>query len=114
MPRERSRGVDALTAQSQLFAALGDETRLELVDRLSERGPLSISELAAGSEVSRQAVTKHLFVLRDAGLVHGTRKGKSSLWQLEPPRLEEARHYLSMISVQWDQVLDRLKKHVDG
>lgn len=113
MPRARSRRAPATTAQSQLFAALGDETRLKLVDRLAEAGPLSISELTVGSEITRQAVTKHLLVLREAGLVRDSREGRAHLWQFEPSRLEETRRHLEMISSHWDQVLDRLKKHVE-
>ena len=61
-----------------VFAALGDETRLRVVSRLSEEGPLSIARLTEGSHVSRQAVTKHLRVLEDAGLVRGERAGLSA------------------------------------
>ena len=52
-----------------IFAALGDEKRLALVGRLCAEGPLSISQLTAGSAVTRQAITKHLTVLAGAGIV---------------------------------------------
>jgi DNA-binding transcriptional ArsR family regulator len=97
-----------------VFAALGDETRLRLLGRLGRGEPLSISTLTAGSGMSRQAVTKHLRVLARAGLVRGRRRGKSSLWQLERERLEEARRSLELISQQWDQSLVRLKALVEG
>jgi DNA-binding transcriptional ArsR family regulator len=96
-----------------LFSALGDETRLRLVSRLSSGGPTSISRLTAGSGVTRQAVTKHLRVLAGAGLVRGTRQGRERLWKLEPRRLEEARRSLDVISEQWDQSLGKLKIFVE-
>jgi DNA-binding transcriptional ArsR family regulator len=99
-----------LRASAPVFAALGDETRLRLVARLSAGGPLSITQLTAGSHVTRQAVTKHLVVLANAGLVRGTRRGREKLWRLEPERVAETRRYLDLISEQWDQALDRLKR----
>lgn len=97
-----------------LFAALGDETRLRLLVRLSSGGPGSIARLSAKSQVSRQAITKHLEVLSEAGLVRGTRRGREHIWQMEPKRLADAREYLDRISRQWDDALDRLKSYVEG
>jgi DNA-binding transcriptional ArsR family regulator len=110
----RSAGAAVAKASAPLFAALGDPTRLALVARLCEKGPLSIAKLAAGADISRQAVTKHLHVLADAGLVRGARDGRESVWQLRPRRLEDARRYLDQISRQWDSALDRLKVLVEG
>ena len=96
-----------------VFAALGDESRLRLLTRLSS-GPLSISRLTEGSGMTRQGVTKHLRVLSGAGLVRGTRRGKESLWRLERNRLEEARRSLDLISRQWDVALGKLKRFVEA
>ena len=96
-----------------MFAALGDETRLALVARLSSEGPLSITRLAAGSSVTRQAITKHLNVLATAGLVSDLRRGRERIWELEPEQMEAARTYLGHVSKRWDQALDRLKKFVE-
>jgi DNA-binding transcriptional ArsR family regulator len=96
-----------------VFAALGDETRLALVARLSGFGPLSITRLTSGSEVSRQAVTKHLHVLAAAGLVRDVRRGRERIWEIEPDQIVEARHYLDRISEQWDEALDRLRQLVE-
>ena len=73
MPHSRA---PTLKASAPLFAALGDQTRLALVVRLCAQGPQSIAKLTAGSDVTRQAVTKHLLVLADAGLVRGERDGR--------------------------------------
>lgn len=96
-----------------LFAALGDETRLRLIARLCDSGPLSISRLTAGFPVSRQAITKHLRVMEDAGLVRGARHGRESLWRLDRRRLREARRSLDSISRQWDDALGRLRSFVE-
>jgi DNA-binding transcriptional ArsR family regulator len=96
-----------------VFAALGDETRLRLVSRLCKHGPLSIANLTVGFDVTRQAITKHLHVLADAGLVRGTRDGRESVWELDPRRLAEARRCLDIISKQWDDALGRLKAFVE-
>ena len=96
-----------------LFAALGDKTRLRLVSRLCDHGPLSITRLTMGSKVTRQAITKHLRVMEDAGLLRSTRHGRESVWQLDLQRLQEARHYLDLISKQWDDALGRLRAFVE-
>lgn len=102
-----------LKTAAPVFAALGDENRLELVRRLCKSGPQSIARLTEGSGVSRQAVTKHLHVLARAGLVHTQRDGRQSIWELAPHRLDEARKYLDQISKQWDDALGRLKSLVE-
>jgi DNA-binding transcriptional ArsR family regulator len=96
-----------------MFAALGDETRLALVARLSSEGPLSITQLTVGSAVTRQAVTKHLSVLATAGLVSGLRRGRERIWELEPAQVEEASMYLEHVSKRWDAALGRLKQFVE-
>ena len=96
-----------------VFAALGHEMRLRLVAVLCTGGAMSIAQLTAGTEMSRQAVTKHLEVLADAGLVNDTWAGRERLWQFEPSRLEEARRSLDRIGQQWDAALHRLKAAVE-
>jgi DNA-binding transcriptional ArsR family regulator len=108
-----SNAARSLKASAPVFAALGDETRLRLVTKLCEEGPLSIAKLTAGTDVTRQAVTKHLHVLEGAGLVRGTKDGRESVWELEPRRLDDARRWLDVISQQWDDALGRLKAFVE-
>ena len=102
-----------LTEAAPVFAALGDTTRLALLDRLSTGRPLSIARLTTGSTMTRQAVTKHLHVLAAAGLVRDVRRGREHIWELESDRLEEARRYLDRVTQQWDEALVRLKKFVE-
>ena len=104
--------MPALNAAA-IFAALGDETRLGLVARLSAGDSMSITRLTEGTEVTRQAVTRHLEVLEDAGLVRGTRRGRERLWELEPKRIELARRSLDQISRWWDDKLAELKTKVE-
>jgi DNA-binding transcriptional ArsR family regulator len=108
--RRPDRGTQAPSA---LFAALGDPTRLRLVVRLSRGEALSITDLARGTKVTRQAVTKHLHVLAGAGLAAASRLGREQRWSLDPGRLAEARRFLDGISQQWDDVLARLKATVE-
>ncbi len=112
MSRHSAGGLE-VSRTAPLFAALGDETRLALLARLSSEGPLSITRLTAGSVVTRQAVTKHLRVLASAGLVSDLRRGRERIWELEPEQMEAARTYLEQVSKRWDDALDRLKKFVE-
>jgi DNA-binding transcriptional ArsR family regulator len=97
-----------------VFSALGDETRLRLVALLCAGGALSITQLTAGTEISRQAVTKHLQVLADAGLIRDLKHGRERLWEFEPQRLDDARRSLDAIARQWDQALARLKTRLEA
>jgi DNA-binding transcriptional ArsR family regulator len=110
----RSAKTPAPPAGSALvFAALGDEIRLRLVARLCRDGPLSIVRLTDGFAVTRQAIAKHLRVLRRAGLVRRRQHGRESVWELEQKRLADARRHLQAISAQWDETLGRLKTFVE-
>jgi DNA-binding transcriptional ArsR family regulator len=97
-----------------ILAALGDETRLRIVTKLCSGGPLSITKLAEGADISRQAITKHLHLLHDAGLVRSERHGRERIWTLEPKRIDEVRRYLAQISQQWDNALNRLREAVEN
>jgi DNA-binding transcriptional ArsR family regulator len=96
-----------------LFAALGDPTRLALVQRLSDDGPASISVLAERFSMTRQGITKHLEVLAAGGLIDGARRGRERVWALNPSRLAEAQRCLELIAHGWDDALTRLKAHVE-
>ncbi|MBJ6724595.1 ArsR/SmtB family transcription factor [Geomesophilobacter sediminis] len=96
-----------------VFAALGDPTRLALVAKLSRGGASSIVQLTEGTELSRQAVTKHLKILEQAGIVHSVRSGRESRYELDPAPLAEVKDYLDRVSAEWDQALMRLKAFVE-
>ena len=110
--RER-RGLARIKRKAALFSALGDESRLALVLKLSDGSAQSISELCAGENITRQAITKHLVVLQDAGLVESEKNGRQNVFQLKRERLTEAQKALELISQQWDDALSRLKYFVE-
>ncbi|HEY5102540.1 MAG TPA: metalloregulator ArsR/SmtB family transcription factor [Steroidobacteraceae bacterium] len=97
-----------------IFSALGDATRLRLITVLCVEGAMSIVQLTSGTDITRQAVTKHLQVLAAAGLVRDVKVGRERLWEFERARLEEARHSLDLIAQEWDRALLRLKLAVEG
>jgi DNA-binding transcriptional ArsR family regulator len=101
------------TPAAPLFAALGDPVRLAMVERLSGGGPLSTLQLKQGAGASRQAVTKHLHVLENAGLVTSGRVGRDRQWRMQADQLTAARGYLDQISKQWDLRLERLRNLVE-
>jgi DNA-binding transcriptional ArsR family regulator len=113
MSSEHHSQSDALKTRASVFAALGDETRLAVLTKLCNGVPQSISRLTAGTHLSRQAVTKHLRVLANAGVVRSIRIGRESLFELEPRPIEGVRDYLDQVSKQWDDALARLKSHVE-
>ena len=114
MSRARVDGHILMQDAAPLFAALGDETRLRVLGRLSTHGPGSTTRLHQSSQVSRQAISKHLEVLSAVGLVRDRRRGRERIWELEPRRLSDAHAYLDRISRQWDSALERLKKFVES
>jgi len=92
----------------RLFAALGDATRLSLIDRLAQSPSLSTTALAQGTGLTRQAVRKHLGVLLEAGLVRDRRVGRERRWSLHAAPLDQVRDWASAIRTHWEERLDRL------
>jgi len=113
MSRSRNAAALKVTEAVPVFAALGDATRLSLLRRLSVDGPVSITRLTEGTGVTRQAITRHLHALGDAGLVRNARRGRERVWELDLKRLEKAKRYLDQIAAQWDAAADRLKAFVE-
>jgi len=109
----RMRWSRRAAAAAVVFAALGDATRLELVGKLGDGGQRSITELGQDSALTRQAITKHLRVLEDAGVVRSRRQGRESLFALNPKSIVRLQDYLALVSGQWDDALSRLKHFVE-
>jgi DNA-binding transcriptional ArsR family regulator len=102
-------GVDAV------FSALADERRSSLIEVLAERGSATATELAAGLPVTRQAVTKHLASLGQAGLVSMTRSGREVRYRLTPEPLDDAVAWIERVGASWDERLAALERHLaDG
>ena len=95
--------------QAQIFSALGDATRLSLIDRLCRVTRQSISQLAEGSKLTRQAVTKHLQILEQVGLVRSMRKGRETLFEFDATPIETMTQYLDLVTGQWEKKLRDLQ-----
>jgi DNA-binding transcriptional ArsR family regulator len=108
--RPRSSEVERAT---DVFFALGDGTRMALIRRLGAEPALSIAQLTEGTQVTRQAVTKHLRVLESCGLVSNVRRGREVRYALEAARIDAARTFLDRLSTEWDQALSRLRALVE-
>jgi len=105
--------VRSSAALANVFAALGDPTRLKLVAVLCAGGAFSIAQLTASTDISRQGVTKHLQVLAEAGVVRDVKIGRERLWQLEPEQIAEAKRTLEVIGREWEIALGKLKAFVE-
>ena len=112
-PRRRAASTRSLDGCAPIFAALGDEMRLRLIAALCVGGAMSITQLTSGTDITRQAITKHLDVLAAAGLVRDVKAGRERLWEFEPAQLDEARRSLEVIAQQWDHALANLKRAVE-
>lgn len=103
----RSTGPDAV------FSALSDPTRREVIRLLSEDGPTTLGELAAEIPVTRQAVSKHLVVLEEAGLVQASGDTRRRRYRLTPRPLTDAMGWMVDVGAEWDDRLDSLRRHVE-
>lgn len=110
MSTAKSDAADA----APLFAALGDPTRLALVQRLSNGEAASIAVLSADTSLTRQAVTKHLSILEQVGFVERMRVGRESRYAFRPTSAQAAQAYLAKVSARWDASLERLRALVEN
>lgn len=104
----------ATRANAALFSALGDSMRLNIVTRLAHEGPRTISTLVEHATITRQAITKHIQVLEQAGLVTSQRQGRERIIELRPERLAAVHRYLDQISRQWDDAIVRLSERLES
>jgi DNA-binding transcriptional ArsR family regulator len=95
-----------------VFSALADRTRRQVIRTLSEQGPSTATGLAATLPVTRQAVTKHLNALADAGLVTASRRGREKLYRISPRPLTDAVSWMADLGARWDDRLAALRDHV--
>jgi DNA-binding transcriptional ArsR family regulator len=98
-----------MTYQSAVFAALSDPTRRIVLERLRP-GPLAVGEIARGLSVSRPAVSQHLKVLKDAGLVADHAEGTRRVYRIDPHGLGQLRGWLDQF---WETALDAFKAEVE-
>jgi DNA-binding transcriptional ArsR family regulator len=98
----------------QVFFALGDPTRREVIRRLSQGGPVTVSDLARQLPVSRQAVAKHLAALDEAGLISGEQEGRQKRYHLTPGPLADAMGWMADVGAEWDERLNALRRHLQS
>jgi DNA-binding transcriptional ArsR family regulator len=106
VPRQRSVAPDAI------FSALSDPTRRQVLRLVAEKGPASATTLGRELPVTRQAIVKHLVVLKSAGLVSGERRGHEVRYTLVPEPLDDAAAWLTGIGARWDERFARLRAYL--
>jgi DNA-binding transcriptional ArsR family regulator len=95
-----------------VFAALSDGSRRRLIETLAARKSATQRELAAELPISRQAVSKHLDALAEAGLVEASRVGRNTCYRLTPRALEDAQAWIARVGAEWDERLAALRDHL--
>jgi len=108
----RSGGASTTRTVAAVFAALGDETRVRIIQRLSTGEPVSIARLREGSDLTRQAITKHLSVLARARLVRDKRLGRERVWRFDGRRIAGVHRFLDRICTEWEDALGHSKRAV--
>ena len=98
----------------RVFDALADPNRRYVVEALAERESATATELAAELPVTRQAVSKHLAALSEAGLVESRREGRETHYELTPGPLGAAMDWIASVGAEWDTRLAALRKHLSG
>jgi DNA-binding transcriptional ArsR family regulator len=93
-----------------VFGALADRSRREVMRHISRQGGVTASELAERMPISRQAITKHLAALSDAGLVSSTREGRLVRYRLTPDPLNDALSWMTDVGAVWDERLRALER----
>ena len=101
-----------MTAQAddELWSAIGDPSRRRVLDLVVSNGEVSASWLAGRVPFSRQAVSKHLVVLEQAGLISRRKQGREVLYQVEADRLDQATAAMTDLAAQWDRRLATIKR----
>jgi ArsR family transcriptional regulator, cadmium/lead-responsive transcriptional repressor len=101
-----------MTAQidDELWSAIADPSRRQVLDLIVSNGPVSASWLAGRVPFSRQAVSKHLAVLERAGLISRRKQGREVLYQVEAGRLDQATRSMAQLAAQWDRRLAAIKR----
>src|SRR5262245_6916151 len=97
-------------ADDELWSAIADPSRRRVLDLLVRNGEVSASWLAGHVPFSRQAVSKHLVVLEDVGLVSRRKQGREVLYQVDPGRLDQATRAMADLAAQWDRRLSAIKR----
>src|SRR5688572_18390814 len=99
---------------ADVYFAIADPTRRALLLRLAREGERNVTELLEPFAISQPAVSKHLRVLREAGLVRARRKGRLSVYEIRARKLRQVRDWVAHFEKYWDEKLDALGEYLDG
>lgn len=95
-----------------VFRALADSRRRDILHTVAAQGDVTATELARRMPVSRQAVSKHLALLADVGLVSARQVGRETRWHFDPAPLDQAAAWITEVAQVWDRRLARLAEHL--
>ena len=95
-----------------VFDALGDPTRRRVVVQLGSLGSATPTQLAQHLLISRQAISKHLDMLAEAGLVAFERHGRETIYRLTPERFTDAVGWIAQVGAEWDSRLAALRRQL--
>lgn len=99
---------------AETFRALGDPVRLEMVQRLADNVPTTITVVSRDLGLTRQGARRHLQVLVDANMVNLEPKGRDVYVQLDPAALDRAKSFIAELEMKWDQRLSALQRFIEG
>lgn len=100
-------------SNTDVFTAIADATRRDLLLRLATDGEQSVSQLLEPLSVSQPTISKHLRVLREAGLVRSRKAGRLMVYQIEASQLQQVYDWVAHFEQHWDEKLDALGKYLD-
>jgi DNA-binding transcriptional ArsR family regulator len=105
--------VGSASAKADVYAAIADPTRRALLLRLADEGEKKVTELLEPFSMSQPAVSKHLRILREAGLVRSRKEGRLRLYEVEAGALRQVYNWVSHFEKYWDKKLDALGRYLD-
>lgn len=100
-------------AVAELFRALGDSTRIEMVQRLVSDDTHTITTVSQGLKITRQGARKHLQILADAEIIHFEKHGRDTKVILDRDTLEQGKEFISKLEHAWDMRLEALRRIVE-
>ena len=99
--------------EADVYTAIGDPTRRALLRRMADEGEKSVTELLEPFSISQPAISKHLRILRDAGLVRRRKEGRMRLYEADASGLRQVHDWVSHFERYWDETLDALGGYLD-
>jgi DNA-binding transcriptional ArsR family regulator len=105
--------MPAKVAKSDIYMAIADSTRRALLLRLADEGEKTVTDLSEPFAMSQPAVSKHLRILRDAGLVESRKDGRLRLYAVQPRKLRQVHDWVSHFEKYWDEKLDALGNYLN-